>query len=99
MLAAMPGPDCPDPAARDLVPSRPLATRKEVTAMCPCCGTSAPATVHAATAYANAAELNPAPPPRGARAGTGTRATRDHAKWPQAARLTCKPQGEYPIFQ
>ena len=33
-------PGLPRPAARNLVPSRPLPTRKEVTAMCPCCGTS-----------------------------------------------------------
>ena len=39
MLAAMPGPDCPTrcPAPGAL---RPHPTRKEVTAMCPCCGTS-----------------------------------------------------------
>lgn len=41
MLAANARPGLPRPAARNLVPSRPLATRKEVTAMCPCCGTSA----------------------------------------------------------
>ena len=39
MLTAMPGPDCPDPLP-GTCPTRPLPTRKEVTAMCPCCGTS-----------------------------------------------------------
>ena len=40
MLAAIPGPDCPDPLPGDLASSRPFRSRKEVTAMCPCCGTS-----------------------------------------------------------
>jgi DNA-binding transcriptional MerR regulator len=39
MLAAMPGPDCPDPLPGTWCPPN-LITGKEATAMCPCCGTS-----------------------------------------------------------
>lgn len=40
MLAAMPGPDCPDPFPGTWRPSGPQPARKEVRTMCECCGTS-----------------------------------------------------------
>jgi DNA-binding transcriptional MerR regulator len=39
MLTAMPGPDCPDPLPGTWCPPA-LQARKEVTAMCECCGAS-----------------------------------------------------------
>ena len=66
MLAAMPGPGCPDPLPGTWCPpSLPLPEGRRWR----CVSAAAPASATAHAATANAAELTSAPPPRGARAG------------------------------
>ena len=68
---------CPGPGAL-----RPLPTRKEVTAMCPCCGTST-CDGSCWTTYANAAELTQHPRPQAPGRGPAPGQPQS-PKWPQA---------------